>query len=666
MNTIQELVTNPMFIYLVGMTMIVVLALVFTLSIRYYAKAKDLAPYLRKIDELEKREAELEVAVDEKKKELKDKLAELTNAEKTIQQSKDAEKWMKDKREEIEDLGRNVVKFREEFEKASVNLEDMNRRISERQQILAEMERKVVDAEKAIANLRRENGELTAQVPNLRAEKLDLERKIAETKDEMAKLEKELKELTDKVAEAKGELERLSGQISAKKSELEKLEETLGKAREEERQKRQEVIDLEARADVARKVISTLAAGREETGEKWKNLDAPIIVEGSLRKPSGVIDEQKWLGDFSASLSQHGFVFDERAIRAFHTGLKCARQTPLVVLAGISGTGKSLLPELYSAAIGANFLSVPVQPRWDSPQDLFGFYNYMEGRYKATELARLLWQFDIYNNPNAKKWREKGGLPLNIVLLDEMNIARVEYYFSDLLSKLETRNGIDATKDEQRRKAEIELECNAADKTESMRRLFVSPHTLFVGTMNEDESTQMLSDKVVDRSNVLRFGLPKTLADGKGAEGKEPDKSGFMAHWETLGRLPADAWDKWCKELDQRAKDDEGVGFLDQTVLPVLLSLNKVDRAYGFRVDQAMKLYVLNYPGHYSDAVADQIEMKILPKLNGIELQDSRFGEVRRAVEKAIDAVKDDKLKAAFDVSCSGEATFFKWRGVMR
>ena len=130
--------------------------------------------------------------------------------------------------------------------------------------------------------------------------------------------------------------------------------------------------------------------------------------------------------------------------------------------------------------------------------------------------------------------------------------------------------------------------------------------------------------------------------------------------------MSAAAWDDWCKALDRRTKNDEAVAFLDKTVLPVLLALNEINRAYGFRVDQAMKLYVLNYPGRYRDAVADQIEMKILPKLNGIELQDPRFGDVRRAVDEAIDAVRDDKLKAAFDASCGGDATFFKWRGVMR
>ena len=317
-----------------------------------------------------------------------------------------------------------------------------------------------------------------------------------------------------------------------------------------------------------------------------------------------LMDEKEWLEGFGKRLEENGFVFDDRAIRAFHTGLKCAKQTPLVVLAGISGTGKSLLPELYASALGMNFLSVPVQPRWDSPQDLFGFYNYMEGRYKATELARLLWQFDIYNGPAQKRFNES-NLPLNLVLLDEMNLARVEYYFSDLLSKLETRNGLDPDNKLERKKAEIELECNAADKLDSMRHLFVSPYTLFVGTMNEDESTQTLSDKVIDRSNVLRFGRPRMLGSDGGEVVSEPNKSGFISSYADASRVSAEDWNEWCKSLEDADEESEELKFLHDTVTPLVEALDKVYRSYGFRVDKAMKLYVLNYPGDYREAVAD-------------------------------------------------------------
>lgn len=672
---------SPLTIYLLGLTLMIVLAVVFCLSIYYYVKAKDLVPYMHRIEELVKKITELEHKVEDVDKQLKDKLAEVTHAEKLIQQGKDAEDWLKAHKEEIETTQKIIEKVRAEIEAVKVQKADLDRQISERQQQLVELEKKAVEAEKkvkeaekSVENIRKENAELTTQVPALRAERDALKNDIDEQKARVKDLAKQIQEQNNSLNKSKGELEKLEGMIAAKKAELESLQQHIDKVQKQVGEKSREVAELEARAGVAHKTLTKLAAQREESGEKWKNLDTPVVDENVIRDPGKrLMGEEEWLSTFGGRLKDNGFIFDERAIRAFHTGLKCAKQTPLVVLAGISGTGKSLLPELYASALGMNFLPVPVQPRWDSPQDLFGFYNYMEGRYKATELARLLWQFDWYNGPAKNRYTPQ-NLPLNLVLLDEMNLARVEYYFSDLLSKLETRNGLDPENDEERLKAEIELECNAAGGVDSMRRLFVSPYTLFVGTMNEDESTQTLSDKVIDRSNVLRFGRPKMLGgeelgtadESDSAIIKEPDKSSFIASYAKSSRICVKDWNSWCVTLNEASEDREDLKFLKETLKPVVEALDKVYRSYGYRVDKAMKLYVMNYPGNYKEAVADQIEMKILPKLNGVELQDPHFNEVKRAIEDAIMATGDDKLMTAFESACPSDGTFFKWRGVMR
>ncbi|MBR1871229.1 MAG: AAA family ATPase [Kiritimatiellae bacterium] len=656
---------NPFVVYVAGMSLMVALAGMSMLAIRYYIKAKDMVPHLRKLDELREEIATLQKKSDDAAKALKEKMAEIAQAERLIQNGKDAENWLREKRDEIDSTRKLLERVRAEFETESVHKQDLDRQISERQQIMIDLEKKAVDAEWRMDDARKEEARLRVEVPRLQKEAELAGRQIEEKRAELDGLGKQLEEVAGKINKANGELERLSGRIEARRKELEQLENAADAAKKSLDDIRRKTVELEAKADVASGTIARLDATRDGDGDKWKNLDTPLVNIKNLREADGNMDEAKWLDEFSGRLEKHGFIFDERAIKAFHTSLKCARQTPLAVLSGISGTGKSLLPELYAAALGANFLSVPVQPRWDSPQDLFGFYNYMEGRYKATELARLLWQFDAYNNPDAKEWKKGGALPLNIVLLDEMNLARVEYYFSDLLSRLETRNGIDPGNEIERRKAEIEIECNAAGGRGSMRHLFVAPHTLFVGTMNEDESTQALSDKVLDRANVLQFGLPGTLADAK-AVTKAPDKDAFVKSWQGGRRACARGWDKWCKPLSQATDGREEIDFLNRTARPVLMALDKVNRAYGYRVDQAMKLYVLNYPGNWKHAVSDQLEMKILPKLNGVELQDERFAEVRKAVEEAIASTGDERLENAFDASCKADATFFKWRGVMR
>ena len=147
-------------------------------------------------------------------------------------------------------------------------------------------------------------------------------------------------------------------------------------------------------------------------------------------------DEEHALEETWMSLEGVGYHFHKRVLKAFHTSLKCHDINPITVLAGVSGTGKTLLPAAYAEIMGMHPLVIAVQPRWDSPQDMFGFYNYLEKQYKATQLARALVRMDPITPWKSKRERNAPERML-LVLLDEMNLARTEYYFSEFLSKLE-------------------------------------------------------------------------------------------------------------------------------------------------------------------------------------------------------------------------------------
>jgi hypothetical protein len=96
-------------------------------------------------------------------------------------------------------------------------------------------------------------------------------------------------------------------------------------------------------------------------------------------------------------------------------------------------------------------------------------------------------------------------------------------------------------------------------------------------------------------------------------------------------------------------------------------AMAKVGRPFGHRVDQAIKKYVGRYPGEFNDAFSDQIEMKILPKLNGLDGQTLNFQEVMNRIEGVIGKVDDNELLNAFHQVCNeARDSFFKWRGVMR
>ena len=636
---------TPTNLYITGLTLLAILIVVLWLSVYYYWRAKEIAPYLMRLEDLLKKIAMAQNTLEETKAELRAKTDEIARADKLVADGKAAEEWLRNEAPKIEAL-------RTAIEAQKQRLQDAMENAQKRQEELNNLTQQVADKHVDLKNATERKDELDIEAAQRECMIQALDVSIGEKERKI----KELSETIEKFLKLKGTLE---ADINDLERRLERLREKLNEAKSERNQLlaragdlRSEVTNLEGQANVARGVIAQAAAAREMNIERWNDLDRPLITNIENVGPVG---EGRFLENFTTLLNDHGFVFNERHLRAFHTGLKCADISPLVVLAGISGTGKSLLPELYAAALGMNFLPVAVQPRWDSPQDLFGFYNYMEGRYKATELSRLLWQFDRYNNQTAKKFNEDKRLPMNLILLDEMNLARVEYYFSDLLSKLEIRHGLNPDDVESRKKAEIEIESNASANNEQTRRLFVSLNNLFIGTMNEDETTQTLSEKVIDRANVIRFGRPQQLA-------AMPDKKAFLDACNNK-QISFAGWKSWCED----EMNHEDVQNLNNIMQELNEAMAKVGRPFGHRVDQAIKKYVGCYPGKFNDALSDQIEMKILPKLNGLDGQATGFNEVINILEGVIAGVEDQELFDAFAQACREAAdSFFKWRGVMR
>jgi MoxR-like ATPase len=374
----------------------------------------------------------------------------------------------------------------------------------------------------------------------------------------------------------------------------------------------------------------------------------PCLSEAGLDAARGRMSEQDAIKGLQSYLNELGMRFPERTLNAFHTCLKINSLSPLTVLAGISGTGKSELPRRYAEGMGIHFFQMAVQPRWDSPQDLFGFYNYLEHRYIGTDLARALIHLDDFNHSDlAMPWRDR----LLLVLLDEMNLARVEYYFSEFLSRLEVRKSVVANNPASRQNAEIHLDVGGRDRTFS---IYVDRNVMFVGTMNEDESTQTLSDKVIDRANVLRFGRPGTMADEHPRQDvPRPDRY-----------LSREVWASWQRRpdtLDQqsRKKLRDWIGQLND-------AMDALERPFGHRVNQAIQLYCANYPAatphSLADAFSDQLEQRILPKLRGIDTLE--FSTPLGQIEDLIAKIGDDPLAEA--VHSGRQKPLFGWQGLNR
>ncbi|SDX01660.1 hypothetical protein [Thiocapsa roseopersicina] len=368
--------------------------------------------------------------------------------------------------------------------------------------------------------------------------------------------------------------------------------------------------------------------------------------------PAVAISELDWLNGIVERCEESGLRFPPRLVHAFHTALKTAELSPLAVLAGVSGTGKSELPRLYARFGGLAFLGVPVQPNWDSPQSLFGFFNSVDNRFNATTLLRAMVQAQHASDDPA---HSKGlGGRLLLVLLDEMNLAHVEQYFSDLLSKLEARRG-------EREDVALDIDLGAGMDPYPLK---LGRNVLWVGTMNEDETTKALSDKVIDRSNLLFFPRPRTL-----------HRRAEVTLASAVPLLDRAIWEGW--QEPRSPFTEEEMAPYREVLETINTALEQVGRALGHRVWQAVEAYLANHP-EVRDARArndseareramrrafeDQMVLKVMSKLRGIETS----GDAKR---NCLDPIRQQienpdlglSLAEDFDIACRVGAGAFVW-----
>ena len=574
---------------------------------------------------------------------------------------------------QMEQRRNEVVALRRELEDAQIAKLSFDAEMAAAKAEYDEIRDRAVRAERLldrVAELQQQQDEISRRIEQLKPELLRLE----EAQARLDRLEERSQTLQSEAARIEGTVEARKGQLAEANETLRSALEAIGKVRDEltraeadraaieiERKSLEALVDrlkdaraaLEARNAHLERKVSTASGGTTEEDDPLRELKVQPQVVSVLRdwNESAIIDENDALHRVRLNFDATGLSYPDRTLRAFHTAMKVNESTQMAVLAGISGTGKSQLPRQYAAGMGIGFLQVPVQPRWDSPQDLMGFYNYVEGRFRPTDMARALWAMDELNNLDGAL-RDR----MLMILLDEMNLARVEYYFSDFLSRLESRPSPSEVGEPARRKdAEIELEIPTPDG--KVPRIFPGYNLLFAGTMNEDESTQSLSDKVVDRANVIRFAAPRTIISG-GARGKRP----------ATEALKRSTWEKWANPRRSESERDTAQNKIEEMV-DMMKSLG---RPFGHRLGRAMLSYVDRYPvtegvpNIVNHALADQVEMRLLPKLRGIEVE-TRNQEIEK-LRAFVAGLGDDALAEAIKISAeAAEATGqFVWLGVSR
>ncbi len=372
-----------------------------------------------------------------------------------------------------------------------------------------------------------------------------------------------------------------------------------------------------------------------------------------LRKQSDVINELSWLQQIQKDTANYGLYFSERILFAFHTALKTAEWSPLAVLAGVSGTGKSQLPKLYSHFGGINFLNVPVQPNWDSQESMLGYFNSIDNCFEAQPMLNFLAQSCEPLVCNGDERYHGLNDTVSMVLLDEMNLAHVELYFADFLSKLEDRRGSSKNK---LPSISIKLGANIAPYEIPLGR-----NVLFAGTMNQDETTKSLSDKVIDRGTSIFFPRPTKLHERK--------KLNVLSKPAEL--LKMKSWSNWIKLESNLAN----TSYYKQIIEAINNHLGFVGKALGHRVWQSIEYYMVNhplvcaldseqYPNEYKEALdlafEDQIVQKVMPKLRGIETRGYGKTECLDKIRALLDEKKINLL-TDFDHACRVGHGQFMW-----
>ena len=193
--------------------------------------------------------------------------------------------------------------------------------------------------------------------------------------------------------------------------------------------------------------------------------------------------------------SQLKLYYDIGNIRQFIAGLAVSK---LVILQGMSGTGKTSLAHAFGSYTENPSTVIPVQPMWKERTDLIGYYNEFTKRFNETLLLEKMYEANY-------------SADMYITVMDEMNIARVEYYFAEFLSLLELP-------DPNERFLEVVSDKWATDPRQFVDgRILLPKNMWFIGTANNDDSTFAISDKVYDRAMILnldakseRFSAPAT------------------------------------------------------------------------------------------------------------------------------------------------------------
>ena len=603
--------------------------------------------FRQKENELRVREAK--VAADEEKNEnLKNTLMEAIENRLSIE------------RDALNDELQNVkVRHKEE-------VESLNQKIKEDRDTINSLTKEIEEKEKIFLKYGSDSSSFTETI-NAKDEKIKMLEQASHSRS--LDSQKRIDELNNQIVELKKENSMLRQEKESHYSDSEiisNLQREVADWKFKYKNIEEDNIALKALVDSQEsklKQISELYERNSERDARIKDIEVPVIKQDTLPQLTNKYNtkassEDEWLKNIQENFEKYEFQIHPRLLRAFHTSLKSADMSPITVLAGVSGTGKSELPKLYSHFGGLNFMNTPVQPNWDCQESMLGFFNTIDNKFDAHDILKFLVQAQKDGDNSLRNY-------VNLALLDEMNLAHIELYFAEFLSRLEER----------RDRSDMNLPSLPVNLGAGITPypLKLSRNVLWVGTMNQDETTKTLSDKVLDRGIIINFPRPKELISIKKRCSLEDDQ------FKQNEMLPVTVWDGWKKNAPL---GDALIDPYKKFIENMNDNLAVVGRSVGHRVWQSVVRYMENYPdvrllreqGKTENelkqvldiAFEDQLVQKIMPKLRGIETRGVAKKDCLDEITKLIinfSHEHDLHIESDFKTACEiGEGQFF-WSG---
>ena len=377
----------------------------------------------------------------------------------------------------------------------------------------------------------------------------------------------------------------------------------------------------------------------QEVREKRENLLPEVrenINSDSLEQEEAEVitiknnDEYEMLESFRQNVINSSLCYDFEDLINLHI---CAKSSPLTILDGMSGTGKTQLALQYAKMIDTQevnntLLFLPITPSYTEPDDILGYLNPNNGLYTPAETGLV--DFLI----NAQTYPDK----MHMVLFDEMNLAQIEYWFSPFISVLE--------KDLNSRYLTLYNEnSHCINRSTYPHQIKINNNVIFIGTINLDETTKDISDRLLDRAFVINL-KKKKFTDFYSQDSSKNNGSLEICDSAVL-------YNQWRSDNEPiTAFVTRELDFLDE--LHEIISKYDEQKGVSFRVLKNIGTYINNIPTNdESKKMIDKkkafdlvLKQTVMKKLSG---PDNRLNDLIGVIQEIGEEPRDSKIIDLFE-----------------